>query len=375
MQNIYSKYGLRNVINASGRMTKLGVSTITNDVGEVMVDAAQNYVIIDELLEVAGKKIGSLIGCEDACVTSSASAGMALAVSSLICKDEVYKVENFKRALNNTKKKEVILLKGHNVNFGAPVSTIIELGGGDVVEVGYANHSQAQDILGAINENTLAIFFVKSHHCVQKNMLSDKEVIELSNKAGIPCIVDASAEEDLSIYMKMGADFVCYSGAKSICGPTSGFVACKTEELARNMRLQYHGIGRAMKIGKENITGLLKAIENYQTSEVHSVIGIEELTEFIRKVNEIEGLKSSLIQDEAGRKIFRAKIEFNENLFGMNAKDAADYLSRQDPAIFTRDHQANIGILSIDPRPINSQVELNEILNRLLELKKGLAKK
>jgi uncharacterized pyridoxal phosphate-dependent enzyme len=371
MQNIYSKYGLRQVINASGRMTALGVSTITDDVGKVMVEAAQNYVVINELFEIAGKRIGSLIGCQDACVTSSASAGMALAVSSLICKNDLYKIENFKRAVNSTKKKEVILLKGHNVNFGAPVSTIIELGGGDVVEVGYANHSKAQDILGAINENTLAIFYVKSHHCVQKSMLSAKEVIELANKAGIPCIVDASAEEDLSIYMKMGADFVCYSGAKSICGPTSGFVACKTEELASNMRLQYHGIGRAMKIGKENITGLLKAIENYQTAETHSVIGIEELTEFVKKVNEIKGLKSTIIQDEAGRKIFRAEIVFNESVFGRNARSVADYLSKQDPAIFTRNHQANVGILFIDPRPINSKDELNEILRRLVELKKG----
>lgn len=68
-------------------------------------------------------------------------------------------------------------------------------------------------------------------------------MIHLANRLGLPCIVDAAAEEDLKIYAAMGADFVYYSGAKAIEGPTSGFVACKTMELADHMRLQYKGIG------------------------------------------------------------------------------------------------------------------------------------
>jgi len=361
MQNIYSNQGLKVVINASGRMTKLGVSTISDEVGKVMIDAAQNYVVVDDLFDWAGKKIGSFIGCADACVTSSASAGMALAVASLICMDSLYKIENFQQTTSNDKKRQVILLKGHNVNFGAPVSTIIELGGGEVIEVGHANHSEAKDILGAINENTLAIFFVKSHHCVQKNMLTASEVIQIANEAGVPCIVDASAEEDLSIYIKQGADLVCYSGAKSICGPTSGFVACKSEVLAKNMRMQYRGIGRAMKVGKESIMGLVKAIEIYQTTGTISTVHLVDLNNFSKKINEIDGLICTIIQDEAGRLIYRAKIDFDESKFGLNAKQVARYLSEQNPAIFTRDHQANTGSLAIDPRPLKSLDELNEI--------------
>ena len=66
MENIYSKNGLQAVINASGRMTKLGVSTISQGVGETLVEAAGNYILIDSLYEFAGKKIGEMIGCEDA---------------------------------------------------------------------------------------------------------------------------------------------------------------------------------------------------------------------------------------------------------------------------------------------------------------------
>ncbi len=111
MENIYSKNGLQAVINASGRMTKLGVSTISQGVGETLVEAAGNYILIDSLYEFAGKKIGEMIGCEDACVTSSASAGIALSVASLICKDNITMVHHLFDALLKIDKREVILFK------------------------------------------------------------------------------------------------------------------------------------------------------------------------------------------------------------------------------------------------------------------------
>ena len=123
--NIYTEQGLPRVINASGRMTKLGVSTIADEVGKVLVDAAQNYVVIDDLLRWAGKKVGNLVSSADACITSSASASITLSVASLICKNSLQKVEHFNDTVNKTKKRQVILLKGHSINYGAPVSTMI----------------------------------------------------------------------------------------------------------------------------------------------------------------------------------------------------------------------------------------------------------
>lgn len=310
MENIYGKNGLQKVINASGRMTKLGVSTISKGVGETLVDAASNYILIDSLYEFAGKKIGGMIGCEDACVTSSASAGIALSVASLLCKDNLSMVHHLFDELPQISRREVVLLKGHNVDFGAPVAEMIQLGGGKVVEVGYANGSRLEDIEHAVNENTLAVFFVKSHHCVQKDMVDVQDVVKLANRLHVPCIINAAAEEDLSRYMAMGADMVCYSGAKAIEGPTSGFVACKTTELA------------------------------------------------------------SLIQDEAGREIYRAKITFHKETYGYSAKEMISRLQEGEYAVYTRDYQANIGSLAIDPRPLNSLDELEYIYKQISEIGK-----
>ncbi|MFT4105588.1 MAG: DgaE family pyridoxal phosphate-dependent ammonia lyase [Lacrimispora sp.] len=369
MENIYSRNGLQAVINASGRMTKLGVSTISKGVGETLVEAAGSYVVIDDLYRYAGKKIGAMAGTEDACVTSSASAGIALAVASLICGGNLTKVKHLYDILPATSKREVILLKGHNVDFGAPIGEMIQLGGGKVVEAGYANGSTLEDIEQAVTENTLAVVFVKSHHCVQKDMVDVQSVIRLANDLNIPCIVDAAAEEDLKIYGAMGADFVCYSGAKAIEGPTSGFTACKTEELADHMRLQYKGIGRAMKVGKENIMGLVKAVEEYLAGERTSPVTKGELEQFGARVGEIEGCRTSIIRDEAGREIYRCKIEFIPELYGMNAKEVVKKLQEGPVAIFTRDYQANNGSIAIDPRPLNSAKELEIIYRRLAQIR------
>lgn len=74
---------------------------------------------------------------------------------------------------------------------------------------------------------TVAIFYVKSHHAVQKGMLSLPEIIEISKENNIPIIVDAAAEEDIQKYIQMGAELVIYSGGKAIEGPTSGFICGK----------------------------------------------------------------------------------------------------------------------------------------------------
>ncbi len=366
--NIYTENGLHGVINASGRMTKLGVSTVSDEVGKTLLEAAGNYVVIDELYEWAGKRIGELIGCEDACVTASASSGIALAVASLLCGDDLQKVHRFRETVETTEKREVILLKGHNVDFGAPIDSMIEVGGGKVVEVGYANGSKIEDITHAVNERTCAIFFVKSHHCVQKEMVDVETVIKKANELNIPCIVDAAAEEDLSKYVQMGADYVCYSGAKALSGPTSGFVACKHSEAAKAMRLQYKGIGRVMKIGKENTMGLVKAIEIYQRNHGYvPTVTLDDLKAFTEQCNTIHGLSAEIIQDEAGRAIYRSKLTIHAD-YGMNAKQLVQKLQEHDPAIYTRDYQANIGSIAIDPRPLRNKGELDTIYEVLRKL-------
>ena len=361
---------IANVINASGRMTKLGVSTQSSGVKEAMMYGADRYFLIDDLYVEAGREVASILGVEDVVITASASSAIAITVAGLICKDSEYLKVRLPREKEKISKREVVIMKGHNVDYGVPIETMIELGGGKVVEAGWANGISEQDMIGCINENTIAIMYVKSHHCVQKNMLSFEQVLEIGKKCNVPVIVDAAAETDFTKFYHAGAEFVIYSGAKTLLGPTSGFVECRCVEHAKNIRSQLYGIGRAMKIGKENIFGLVEAVDEYINGEVKMAVTYEQLDDFISEVNKIEGLSAIKSQDESGRPIYRAKVSFDKEVYGYSAKEMIEMLSKNTLPIYTRVHEANLGNLSFDPRPLNSADDFCMILDALKRNKK-----
>lgn len=359
LMNIYETIGLKKVINASGKMTALGASTIATDVGDVMKEAAMNYVDMESLIQKAGELISQYTLAEDSCVTLGASAGIAISVAAVIARDNLSYIEKMPRSegLQN----EIIIQKGHCINFGASLTQMITLGGGIPVEVGQANKVTKQHIEESINKNTAAIIYVKSHHAVQKGMASIEDMIAVARENNIPFIIDCAAEEDLWKYVKMGADLVVYSGGKAIEGPTSGFVTGK-KEFIQYCKMQYKGIGRAMKIGKENIMGLLKALENYQDRDPIKIVKEQkEVVEWMAsKINDIEGLQATITVDEAGREIYRVEVKTDT----MKVMELIDKLEDGNPAVYTRNHYANMGIINIDPRPLNVGDE-EEIVQRL----------
>ena len=365
MKSVYQRLGLPRVINAAGKMTALGVSTIHPETGEALLEAANAYVEIERLYAVAGKALAKLVNAPDACIVNSASAGLAMCVAALITQGDEVMTETLPLRLDSIQRREVILLKGHSINYGGAVTTALALGGAKIIEVGHSNKSTIEHVAAAINPNTIAIYYIKSHHSVQKNMVSLEAMIKLGKERNIPVVVDAAAESDLSRYLNLGANMVVYSGAKAICGPTSGFVACSSEQYADWLRLQFKGIGRSMKIGKEGIMGLLKAVEVYLDDKIQTLVSLEELEAMIQRLNEQKGIHATLAKDES-RPIYRVEFKINPKEYGMSALELVEVMKKQDPAIYFRDHYANLGILEIDPRGLAGIKELNEIEQAIL---------
>lgn len=364
MTSIYEKYDLKQVINASGKMTALGVSKYVDAALEAQRLGGKSFFEMDQLNIQVGKYLAGLLGCEDTQVVSSASAGIAQSVAALIGKGSQYHL--FNPYSSSITARDIIIPKGHNVDFGAPVQTMIELGGGRVVEAGYANKCTPALVEDMITEDTVAILYVKSHHAVQKSMLSVSEAAQVAQKHHLPLIVDAAAEQDLSKYLAEGADLVIYSGAKALEGTSSGIVIGKKEYIEW-VRLQGKGIGRAMKIGKENILGLAAAIEYYLEHGAESGESMKtRLAPFVEMLNELPGVNASVVQDLAGREIYRAKVTFDEsvNLPGLEARDL---LVDGQPAIYLRDHQVNNGVLEFDIRSVDES-EMTQIVEALREI-------
>ena len=354
MSSIHEKYQLKEVINASGRMTILGVSTPTETVMEAVQEGLGQYFEMKDLVVKTGAYIANLLNVEDAIVVSCASAGIAQSIAAVIVKDDPYLLENLHAHAHNVPS-EIVMPKGHNVNFGAPIGTMIALGGGKLKEAGYANECSASQLVAMITPQTAAILYIKSHHCVQKSILTVAEAAVVAKQHNLPLIVDAAAEEDLQCYYKMGADLVIYSGAKAIEGPTSGLVVGRSQYIDW-VRKQSLGIGRAMKVGKEGILGLTHAITEYlQTDKETGQQMVAKMEHFIAQLNSLSGIDSRVVWDSAGRDIARAEISFDENALAMVTTEIVVRLQAGNPAIYCRGYKANDGVIEIDVRSVNSE--------------------
>lgn len=342
-----SQMKLKKVINASGKMSILGVSTISKEVLEAMKLGASNFYEMDQLYEESGAIVSQYMGTEAALITNSASAAIALAVAGVVSKGDVSLVDDLPALPFD---KEIIIMKGHMIDYGAPVSTMIQLGGGFVKEVGYANGCQLQQIEAAITDQTAGIIYIQSHHTVQKNMPSLQEVSQLAMQKQLPFIVDIAAEEEITGYEEI-ADLIIVSGSKAIEGPTSGILAGK-EKYIDFSKQHLRGIGRAMKVGKESIFGLLKALENFTENKMSKKEQLELLNPLV-ELEKIPGVHVNILQDESGREIFRARIQLDESLTNKSAKQLTYDLQNGDVAVYTRDYHANIGYFDIDPRALS----------------------
>lgn len=368
MKHMDTDYGVKKVINASGKMTIIGGSRVNEEVVKAMTLGATNFFEIKDLLDKTGEYIASLLNVESAYIVNSATGGIAQCIASCICKrDNRYLLDIYNP--DNTHR-EVLLCKGHNIDYGTAIEVSVSLGGGKVVEAGYANTCTIEHLEYKITKNTIALLYIKSHHCVQKGMPSIADFVSLGKKYDIPVIVDAAAEEDLTKYYQLGVDAIIYSGTKAIAGPTSGLLI-GNKLFIEQVKKQAKGIGRSMKVGKESILGLTVAITNYVA---HKSLSMEEqknrLTTFNRKLNSISGIEAICIQDGAGREILRSEITIDEQKVLKSAKSMIKELKQGNVAIYTREYRANEGKIEIDIRDV-SDTELEKIYKRITEIVGG----
>jgi len=241
----------------------------------------------------------------------------------------------------------------HLVDFGAEIAEMIRRGGGGLFPVGSVNRVDRQELDAVVRMRPAGFVFVQSHHAVQKGMLSLAECLEVTRGAGVPTIVDAAAEEDLRRYIGAGADLVIYSGAKAFLGPTSGIV-CGRRDLVAGVRAQEHGIGRAMKIGKESIAGLIRALTEYVSTDREATRAARGrmIQALLASFERIQGVVVARVPDEVRPDIERVQLRFEGEGGRARAHQLVDHLRTWRPSIRTRNHRVAEGIVGFDPRPV-----------------------
>ncbi len=343
--NPYRSLGLPRVINAAGKMTALGGTAQAAPVARALETAALHHVDLAELRRIAGERIALRTGAEAASITTGAAAGIAIGVAAMITGTDGERIARLPDAEGLANR--IVLQAGHDVHFGSTVGQMIRLGGGRPVLAGSREAVTAEALARALGEQTAGLVYVCSHHTRQLKGVPLDDFMDIAHERGLPVLVDAAAEEDLTAYIAAGADLVTYSGGKAIGGPTIGFIA-GSKTLVTACELQNRGIARAMKVGKEQIMGLLAALERYPARAGWPA----RLERLHRELAGLPGVRLTIEQDLAGREIHRLGLGLHSLA---KLKSLVAELRGGDPAIYTRDHQLDEGLVLFDLREVRDE--------------------
>jgi L-seryl-tRNA(Ser) seleniumtransferase len=347
-RSLHEKYCLTRIINGNGKMTKLAGAVVLPEILEQVTEAMQCFFDIDELQERAGEMIVRATGAEAGCVTACTAAGIALSVAGTMTGADLGKVSQ----LPDTRgmKSEIVLQKGHAVNFGAPITQMIRLAGATPIEVGTVNGASEHDIRHAISENTAAIVFTISHHTTRYGCVPLKRVVEIAYAHSLPVIVDGAAQSFLiREIVATGADLVICSGHKYLSGTTAG-VVCGKADLIRAVALQNRGIGRPMKVGKEGIVGVMASLENRIKTDVDAWEAEQnrKMNLVIDRLQDTPGVHLSVDPDPNGNPFSRAKVFIESGEAGISSAVVCAAMAGGDPSISLRCHHTDEGYFHVD---------------------------
>lgn len=290
MTNIYERWGVAPIINAYGPNTRLSGGIMAPEVAQAMVEASQYCVDMAELQAAASLVIAEATGAEAGLVTSGAAAGLLLGLAATMTGLDPDRMNRLPDP--SGMKNEIIVPRSHR-NFydraaRALGATVVEVGLSDRFSGTGVRDTEAWEIAAAITERTAAIYYLAKPH----SLPDLRQVVRAARPHGVPVVVDAAAElppaSNLRRFIAEGADLVAFSGGKAIGGPqASGILAGRRELIAaaalQNLDLDLyfeqfnpppqfiekrllpglpqHGIGRPCKVGKEEIFGLLTALQ------------------------------------------------------------------------------------------------------------------
>ena len=259
---VYQNLGLRRVINGAATLTRLGGSRMPPEVLDAMRDAAGAFIELDELQVAVGRRLAELTGNEAAYVSSGAAAGMVLATAACVAGTDPARI----RSLPDTAgmKNEVIIHRSQRNGYDHAIRQV----GVTLVEIGMGRSTALWELEAAINEHTAAVFYFGGLHFAEF-ALPLPDVVTIAHRHDVPVIVDAAAQippvANLWHYTRdLGCDLAIFSGGKGLCGPQSSGLIVGRADLIAACAVNGNpnaSIGRPMKVGKEELVGLLAAVE------------------------------------------------------------------------------------------------------------------
>lgn len=367
--SIYERLGVRQIINAGGALTRLGGTLMLPEVVDAMVEASRAFVRMDELQARAGEIIGEVTGAESGYVVSGASAGVMISVAAAMAGIDPALISRLPDTSGMPN--QVVMQKGHRVDYDHAARAA----GATIVEVGLPGETLAWELESAIGPDTAAVLHVANRPLGPLDLTA---VSEIAHRHRIPVVVDAAAAlppaRNLRRFIEEGADLVVFSGGKSLRGPqASGVVAGRTD-LIHSIALQhedldireelwrtspfastagrpYQGLGRSLKVGKEEVVGVLVALQAYVAAdhEAEERRLREVSTHLCDAVNGIAGLSASIMEGFGGRTQPVVRVKVDQAALGIDAARVVLRLDAGDPPVCVNDRPLGEGAFIVNP--------------------------
>jgi uncharacterized pyridoxal phosphate-dependent enzyme len=308
---VYQQLGLRRVINGAATLTRLGGSLMPPEVLDAMRDAAGSFVQLDELQRAVGRRIAELTGNEAAYVSCGAAAGLVLSTAACVAGADPARIARLPDTTGM--KNEVIVHRSQRNGYDHAIRQV----GVRLVEIGMGRSAFAWELEAAINERTAAVFYFAG--AMAEYALPLPEVVRIAHARGVPVIVDAAAQippvSNLWHFTReLGCDLAIFSGGKGLCGPQSAGLVLGRADLIAACAVNgapNHSIGRPMKVGKEEMVGMLAAVEwSLQRDEPALLADYERQVAWL--IERLQGLPGVSVTrswpSEAGQPMPRAHV-------------------------------------------------------------------
>ena len=363
--DIYKELGVTTVINGEGTMTVLGGSLMRPEVEAVMALAGRHFVSIPDLEVAAGKRIAEMLKLPAdyaVIVTSGAAAAMQSGLAGILTGNNPKFIEQLPDLTGM--KSEVLIQKSHRNPFDHQLrSTGIKL---VVVE-------SPDDVKRAIGPQTAMMHF--SNFANDEGQIKVEEWLKLAHDHQIPAFIDAAADtppvSHLWDYANMGYDLICFSGGKAIRGPQCAGLLIGKKELVANALLNNSPhedtLGRSQKVGKEEIVGMVKALECY-LNEDHQALNTEwqrRLDLIAAKVKSVPGVTTDFPAPTIANHVPHLRIAWDQHQIAITPKDAGAILKKSDPSIILSTSDQGLSMNSFMLQPGEDRIIADQLTQLL----------
>jgi L-seryl-tRNA(Ser) seleniumtransferase len=330
--NPYDELGVTTVINCQGTMTMLGGSILRPELEQVMAMAGRHFVNIPELEVAAGKRIAEMLKLPDgygALVTSGAAAAIQSGLAGILTGDNEKLIQQLPDLTGM--KSEVIIQKSHRNPFDHQLrSTGIKL-----IEI--ETRDQLHQV---VSDRTAMMHF--SNFANATGQIKVDEWVKLAKQYNVPCMNDAAADtppvSHLWDYTNMGYDLVTFSGGKAMRGPQCAGLLIGRKDLVAyallNNSPHEDTLGRSQKVGKEEIIGMVKALELY-LKEDHDALAREwqdRLDRISRELTKVPGVSTSFFVPDIANHVPHMRIAWDSRV-SVEPKQVSKLLRESKPAI------------------------------------------